>query len=400
MENISMLILQNMHIIIIISIIIGLGIPFIFTVFRNKKRKVKRTILDKKTIMIYSGVSDQIVMILFLSLFFVVGLIIVYLSTTKEFSISGIIGGSIICIIPTIITLRIIKLAINILHGNYVIIEDELMDKHYYHSYDDTQYNNRFSGWLLYFKYFFKKYNNYVKVQSLREGNNYKIGDKFYLVFVKGNSIPYVFSAKEYKLDQSEKGNLKTIDDIDDYTKLKEFVLEKNVDYNENIILTPKKIINDFFNKSRKQAFIFFIFVPIFLLIFGIVSYILFFNIPALIIISIVFVVFLFMSIIIIKHYLTIINNIKNDNYKIKSDEIISLNARIPYSDSNTTISFKFKNYKKIVYAEKKDFTDVKIGDKFYLVFVEGSKEPINVYNVKNTIIDSSMKKENLKFKF
>lgn len=392
MENIFMLVIQNMNITLIVSIIICLVIPFIFIISRNKKRKVKRDILDKKTIMIDSGISGEIVWIIFLSLFFVVGLILVYLSITKEFSISGIIGGSIFCIIPTLITLMIIKITINILRGNYVIIEDELMDKHYY---ADPRSNNAFSGWLLYFKYFFKKYNNYVKVQSLREGNNYKIGDKFYLVFVKGNSIPYVFSAKEYKLDQSEKENLKTIDDIDDYTKLKEFVLEKNVDTNENIILTPKKIINDFFNKSRKQTFIFVIFLPIFLLILGIVSYNLFFNIPALIIISIVFVVFLFMCIIIIKHYITIINNIKNNNYKIKSDEIISLNARIPYSDSNTTISFKFKNYKKIVYAEKKDFTDVKIGDKFYLVFVESSKEPINVYNVKNTIIDSSMKKEN-----
>ena len=94
------------------------------------------------------------------------------------------------------------------------------------------------------------------------------------------------------------------------------------------------------------------------------------------------------MTIVNVKYSYCIINNIKNNNYEIKEDEVISLNNGIQYSDSNKMISFKFKNYKKIVYADKKYYTDVAIGDKFYLVFVKGEKAPINVYSIKNSILE------------
>lgn len=42
----------------------------------------------------------------------------------------------------------------------------------------------------------------------------------------------------------------------------------------------------------------------------------------------------------------------------------------------------------------KKYFADVVIGDKLYLVFVKGEKEPIKVYNVKNSMVESEVNNE------
>ena len=102
-----------------------------------------------------------------------------------------------------------------------------------------------------------------------------------------------------------------------------------------------------------------------------------------------VFVFFLIMNTTHIKHILNMLNQIKNNNYEVKEDEIVSLNNRLSYSDSNRMISFKLKNYKKIVYQDKKYFSDVKEGDKLYLVFVKGEKDPIKVYNAKYSTMES-----------
>lgn len=57
-------------------------------------------------------------------------------------------------------------------------------------------------------------------------------------------------------------------------------------------------------------------------------------------------------------------------------------------SDAGGVTSFKFENYKKLVYEDKRLYHDVQIGEKFYLVFVKGEKEPIKVYNTKNSVIN------------
>ena len=327
---------------------------------------------------------------LILLVFFIIGLIVIYATSKSENTfnmIFGIILGLVVCIIAIIVIFKTIKMVINVLNRNYIIIEDELMDKHYYndHSMGDETNN---SCWQLYFKNFFKTYNQFIRYQDLREGNNYKIGDKFYLVFVKGVKLPYMFAAKEYNLAQSEKDKLKTIEEAKEYINLKEFVLETEA-HSEKKIINSKKIINDFFDKRQKQTVLFLVAGTLGLLAFGIIIYISNPILIALIMILFAFAILLMLSIVKIKYLLTVINNIKNNNYKIKEDEVVSLNNGIRYSDSNEVISFKFKNYKKIVYADKKDFLDVVIGDKIYLVFVKGEKEPIKVYNVKNSILEN-----------
>lgn len=95
-----------------------------------------------------------------------------------------------------------------------------------------------------------------------------------------------------------------------------------------------------------------------------------------------------------IKYLYTIIKNIKHNNFKIKIDTVTSLNNRVDFKDSNGVISFKFKNYKKIVYADKEDYNIIDIGDEFYLVFVKGEKEPVKVYRLKDSILDGDVREQ------
>ena len=397
MEKLIINLIENFHIIMLIIVVLCFIIPMIYTLTKRKKRKVKRDILDKRTIMIDSGISSKIGLILFHLVFFAFGLIIIYVATNTAENLStmifGIIFGMAMCLIPIFISMKAIKNAIKVLNGKYIIILDELKDKYYY---EDRSYNGDnidHSGWRLYFKDYFKTYDKYVIFEDLKEGGNYKIGDKFYLVFLKGSNYPYMFAADEYNLAPSEKEKLKTIDETAEYIKLEKFVLETETQ-NQNVVINKKKIIKGFFDKSQKQTIIFSVFATLFALLFGIVIYKWYFNLIGLIVILFMFICFLLISIVKIKYLFGIINNIKNDNYTIKEDEVISLNNGMQYRDSNKMISFKFKNYKKIVYADKKYFTDVVIGDKLYLVFVKGEKEPIKVYNVKNSVIDSEVNNE------
>lgn len=388
-ENLIIKFIENIHIVFIVVAILCFVIPMIYSVVKRKQRKKKRDILDSKTILIDSGVYGGVGFILFHLVFLLVGIIVIYAAiTTAENTFSmifGIVFGIAMCIIPIIISLNSIKTYIRVLNRNYVIIEDELMDKFYY---QDRSYHGEGidqSGWRLYFKHYFKKYDKYVKFRDLREGDNYQIGEKFYLVFVKGGNL-YKFRAKEYTLAPSEKDKLKTIDDVKDYVDLEEFVLEKEIP-SETIVINKERIINDFFDKKRKRGLVFDILLPIAILLFGIIIYISFSVLFELILVFAVFVFFLIMNIIHIKHILNMIKQIKNNNYEVKEDEIVSLNSRLSYSDSNKMISFKLKNYKKIVYQDRKYFADVKEGDKLYLVFVKGEKEPIKVYNAKYSTI-------------
>lgn len=387
MEKLILNFFNNIEVVFIIVAILCFIIPMVYTSIKRKKRKIKRDILDRKTIIADSGVASRLLLILFLLVFVIFGIIIIYLAINKSENtfnmVFGIILGIIVCAIPICIIINSIKTVLKVSSGNYVIILDELKDKYYYHdrSYDGDGVD--MSGWQLYFKDYFKTYNKYVKFKDLKEGTSYKEGDKFYLVFVKGNSIPYIFAANEYTLSSSEK--LQTIEEIKNYTNLEEYVLEIN---DEQIIINKERITKDFFNKSQKQTVLIDVAITIGIVLFAILTSFLYFNIFIIIILFLVFALFLIMTIIKIKYLLTINSNIKNNNYEIKEDEIISLNNRLNYSDSNKIISFKLKNYKKIVYADKKYFTNIAIGDKLYLVFVKGEKEPIKVYNKKNSILE------------
>lgn len=385
-EKLLLIFVENYLVIFLGFLLLFFIISIIYITIKEKKRKKRKDVLDKKTIMInYSSTLDIVIFVIL----FIIGLIIFYISIKSKITFNIIIGifcSVVFCIIPSIIIISSkIKTATNILKENYIIVEDELLDKEYCNNSDSIQ-------WRLYFKDFFKTYNRCIYETS--EGNKYKIGDKFYLVFEKNTSFPNIYKISEYKLGESEKSKLMTLEEAKKYINLEEFVLKKEISKEKNII-NPKNIFNDYYGKKKKEAVIIEVTLTLVLivaLIMTIKFHYLFDDITTLIIVLLTIVlyltVFLIGSIIDIKSLFTVINNIKNNKYEIKEDEIISLNNNISFSDSNTMVSFKLKNYKKIVYEYKKDFLDTLPGDKLYLVFVKGIKEPIKVYDVKNSIIE------------
>lgn len=387
MEKLILIFVENFRMIAFVIAIVCFVVPNVYSLIRKKKRKIKSDILDKYTIM---NSSENVGLSLFHIIVFIIGLFVIYIAINITENNSamrdGIIFGIIICLYSMIIIFKPIKAATIIKKGEYVIILDELMDKYYYNAHAFSGEIDS-SGWQLYFKDFFKKYNKYIYFRYLKEGNEYKIGDKFYLVFMRQRKIPLIFPANEYTLAQSEKDKLKTINEVDNYIKLEKFIL-KEENNNKKSTINRERIVDDFFDKHQKLTVLFNSLAIFFILLSGILVYKFYFNLGGLLVISLVFVCFLLMSIVKIKYLLTIINNIKKGNYKIEEDVVVSLNSNLQFRNSNEMISFKFENYNKIVYADKKDYLNSKIGDKFYLVFVKGEKEPIKIYNVNSFTLD------------
>lgn len=376
---------------IIYLLIVIFLISFVLPFYISRKRKIKNEkILNRKSIMIDSLELNRLCFIPFLLLFIIVGLFIIYAAIkvgSNTNIVVGIIFGLFLIIIPLIIMINIMKDIIKVISGKYVIISDILADQRVI----DDRYNER-NLYQLYFKDYFTKYNKYVQVQST-EFHNSKVGDEFYLVFLKNCNTPYAFNKKNYTLDDKELDKIIDINSLKNFNSdIKEFILESpSLD---NIEINKKKIIKDFFNKDQRKTVIVFILICIFLLIFLLSTIFVFglneiTNWIALIISSLAFVFFCFLTFIKIKYVYTIIKNIKNNKYEIKNDIVKSINERVDFSDSNYMMSFRFENYKKLVYDSKKIFHDTKVGDEFYLVFVKGEEEPIKIYDSKRYFIGS-----------
>lgn len=385
MENLILYFVSNIHIVFFAIFLLSFFIPITITFARNKKQD---KILNKYSIFLDS--SPRVFAIFLFLLFFVVGLFIMYLSSReynldKNKSIGGMVCSLIFIVPPIIFIINTIKESIKILNGKYVIVVDELMDKYYYNDSNKADSPDH-SCWWLYFKDYFKKYNAKVKIESLKRGNSAKEGDKFYLVFVKGSKSPYIYECEKYKLEENENDKLKTLAEAKNYINKKDFVLEKIVQ-NEKIVINKSTIKKDFTKSGHRKTAIIDVLICIFSMLFLVMTTLLFKNIIASILLLLVTVFWIIMTPIKIKYVYTIYSNINKENFKIKEDEVISLNNRIQYSDSNHVISFKFKNYKKLVYEDKRIYHDTQIGDKFYLVFVKGEKDPIKVYNCKNSCI-------------
>lgn len=114
-------------------------------------------------------------------------------------------------------------------------------------------------------------------------------------------------------------------------------------------------------------------------------------NLAVIIIVSFISLFLILLAIVKISYVYSILKNIKNGNIKIKKDTIKSLNNGIDFMDSNRMMSLKFENYKNLVYVDKKNFLNTKVGDEFYLVFVKGEKSPLGVYSLNRSTIDNDL---------
>lgn len=374
--------MENLELLFIIIFLLCIILSMVISIIKFYSIKEDKSILTSKTIFVHSRLLQNIFLWFFLIVFLLImGLLLIYLGITIKMEIANKIAslsiGSILIFLSLKIIIKIFVKCKRILNGDYVIVEDILSEK-------DVHYNsNDNEVCLLYFENYFRKYNKEIIVDKIIF-SKCKKGDKFYLVFTKNNV--YAFNSCDYELESREK--VISIDSLSNYIKLTEFKIDKNI---ENIRINKKRLIDDFFDKSQKKT----IFISLAILIFLILPLALvlfvYYDILAFIIVLVVFIFWSFLSVVKIKYVIDIIRNIKNDNYKVKVDTLISINDRVSFKDSNDIMSFKFKNYKKIIYEDKKKYSDANIGDEFYLVFVKGERNPIKIYNTKSTIMENDI---------
>ena len=347
---------------------------------KMKKQQDGKFILTPRTIASESGVTYQLPIIIFLCIFLLSGILIIFfgvsvaISSTNE--LFSIICGSVFILVPLFIIVDILKKNMQILTGNYVVLKDVLKDKDFQTSGGD----DKDEYYYFYFENYFKRFNKnvLVKLSTYQEAS---IGDEFYLIFTK-KSV-YVFNTRDYEFRDFSK--FIHFEELDDYLNEKEFESEKNT---EMIHINIKRIINDFLDDEQRKTCIIFFLTSLFVLAIVVGVIMLDVSLVGNVIVILFATVWIFLAAVKIKYVIEIVWNIKKGNFKIKRDRVVSLNNNIDYKDSNEMISFKFENYKNIFYAKRKYYNEVAVGDDFYLVFAKGNKEPIWVYQCKQSVLE------------
>lgn len=192
-------------------------------IINKKSEKVLTNKLIVKEEMSY------IIFVDFMSLMFCfVGILLLYVYLTSSEILSnkiiGIISGLLFLIVSLSILISVNRRCINILKGNYVIIEDILKDKDMYIDRSSDGYDK----YYLYFEKLKKKY-NHTELVKWKTYNSSRKGDKFYIVFTKSDS--YAFNSKEYKLPDYNK--IVPVEELHNYTYVKEFKLEDAAEKSE-----------------------------------------------------------------------------------------------------------------------------------------------------------------------
>lgn len=139
---------------------------------------------------------------------------------------------------------------------------------------------------------------------------------------------------------------------------------------------------------KEKRKTILFNFFALFLCLVPLIGSILYKNVIAILLISTVVCFWIFGLSMTIKYVHKIRKNIKNGNFTIKEDEIASINDASKFKETNSIISLKFKNYKRKIDVSKKEYNNVKVGDKYYLVFIDEYYNGPIMYDSKNSVIE------------
>lgn len=379
MNTILYFFFEHLGTIMMLVFLLMFATPFIRK-SKKKNRKEGKVVLTPKTIVSESGLSYQLPVIIFLGIFLLSGIMIIFTGISMSSNVTNkiftIIFGSIFVLIPLLIIENILKKNIQILTGNYVVLKDVLKDKDYYISSGD----DKDEYYYLFFENYFERFDKKLSVgKSVYQEAN--IGDEFYLVFAK-KSV-YAFNARYYDFNDYSKSI--HIEELDEYLNVKEFELEKNT---EIIHINKKRITDDFLDDGERKTCIIFLLSSLFVIAIAVGAIMLDTGWVANLIVVLFAAAWIFLAAVKIKYVIGIVWNIKKGNFRIKRDRVVSLNDNIDYKDSNMMTSFKFENYKKIVYAKKKDYNDVAVGDDFYLVFVKGEEEPVRAYHCKQSVLE------------
>lgn len=285
--------------------------------------------------------------------------------------------GSLLIAIFSIATIRKVRPIINVLRGNYVVIKDVLKDRDERYHHDSDKHRRPLR--LFYFKDYFTKFNSGVVVTKELFERSLN-GDEFYLIFIRGeNTLAY--RCKEAQIAPEVAKKIIPIEKLKDYTKEKEFKIKEKDPFLEKKDVNKSDIVWDTFKKRIPTIFIYFI-VSAFLI--SSIFFILFvFEVNKLAVILVILMLFVVVAMLVLQigFIFKVNSSMKNNKYVVKLDTVMSINERFGFKDTNNLVKLKFKNTKKSVILKRVEFPNVQVDDEFYLIFIGGESEPIEVYD-------------------
>lgn len=363
---------DNMEIIFLVVFVFCIVVPMLYSTIRNKKTN---KILNSKTIILDTLIMNRIFVFPFYIIIILMGTGVLFSSRVegKTHIVVAVIGCMLI-LLPLISMLRTLFSIINILNGNYETSMDVLKEKERM-STGSGEHRRRI--YYLYFEEYYKKYNKAVSV-PYKVYKNAKTNDVFYLVFVKGFKYPFVFNADEYLLIDNDVVDFKDVDILEN----KKTVEYKREDTGNLITLTNDFILKNLLNKNEKISVIALIGCTIFLIVAFVFAFTSGFSV--ILIVGFMLAIFGFVTYSKIKYLIETRSKIKNGDYRMETDVVSGINDNINFKETNELMSLTFEKHLKPIKVSKKLFFDTKEGDKFYLVYVSGVIEPIQVYDVKH----------------
>ena len=310
-----------------------------------------------------------------------------YIVLDFNVAIFMIIMGIFLVLIFSRVAFKETRPVISILRNKYVVVKDVLKDKdERWKTTGPYKDHRKRVKYYLYFKDYFCKYNREVSV-SRELYRNAKIGEEFYLIFIKGFEKPLAYRCEKCETTEEILEKIIPIEELKDFIKIKEFKIEDEFD-DEKREITKKECIKDYVKEKIFSMFLSF-FILVFLIFF--MFMILFemeINKAVVILIILPILLFGYMLVINISTTYKVVNSIKHDKYSVKEDVIEAINERMDFKDTNELIKLKLKNTKKSLILKRKRISNAKIGDEVYLVFVKSETDPIGVYNKKSVNFD------------
>ena len=365
----------------------GIGVPILFEIlFKNRhlgevQQLNKKTIIDEMDVMMTYGIMAFLLMFMCVGVvFFGMFLEGIQNNTTTD-NIIAMIIMSMFIFVPLISIINLNPPVFKVMRGKYVIVEDILADKRM------VTHSENPNSYYLYFQNYFKIYNHQTTTTYFTYMKS-EIGDKFYLVFC-GKEV-LVFRQGDYILDMNEREKVVDINHLEDYIRIEKH--EKRINKEEKlseIEEITKNILIEECKKTpeSKNAYIVMGSILLILLIIAVLNQSF---------VGVAFFVYILWVCIkgvneLNKKIKTRISKVVNNEFGIICDYVDTIGEDVDFSSSNEYTSLKFKNTKYLEIGKIEELKDAHIGDEYYLVYLNGEKEPLAIYNAKYTKIGSDI---------
>lgn len=261
-------------------------------------------------------------------------------------------------------------------NNKFVIVEDIITGV-----YLGQQYARRWPSYVgqISLKKYLKR-----RVQIELRYENLKEGEKCILIFTDiSKDFVAFYPGNSYNLDSVLQGQIIDVDRIVNENKKYN---NRNKIQEETKILTKKQLLKDCVNKSQKVTVLVFT-----LLIFVLLFMMIIFreNLLFIVLYGLAVIFLLIFNILKINYLFQIKKNIKNNNYKLVKDLVVEKN----FSKSYDLEYLKFQKQKNnhYYYPDELLFSDAKVGDVFYMLYVSGESEPLQIYSEKNIILSEEI---------